>query len=77
MRGDRIARMLSVVALIVAVLALVVAGRALVAERDHARQVEALGELIRRSAATGRPIMDMGPPGGGGGGRQPELDPGD
>lgn len=69
--------MLSVVALIVAVLALVVAGRALVAERDHARQVEALGDLIRRSAATGRPIMDMGPPGGGGGGRQPELDPGD
>jgi len=74
MRGDRIARMLSVVAVIVAVVALVVAGRALVAERDHARQVEALGDLIRRSAATGRPVMDMGPPGGG---RYPELDPGD
>ena len=73
MRGDRVARMLSIIALSVAVLALLVAGWTWMVQRDHMRQVEALGELIRQSAGSGRPAMDMGPPGGG----RPELDRGD
>ncbi len=80
MRGDRFTRMLSMIALSVAVLALVVSGWVFLEQRghaqqveDHAQQVEALGELIRQSIGTGRPIMDMGPPGGG----RPKLDRGD
>lgn len=65
MRGDRTARMLSLIALSVALLALVAAGRALMVQREHSQQVEALGDLIRQSAGSGRPIMDMGPPRGG------------
>lgn len=73
MKGDRLTRLLSLIALSVAVLALVLAGRAWMAAQDHSRQMEALGDLIQRSAVTGRPIMDMGPPGGG----RPELDRGE
>lgn len=73
MRGDRTSRVISVIALAVALLALVLAGRSLWLQRQHTRDMEALGELIRRSARTGRPVMDMGPPGGG----RPKLDRGD
>lgn len=73
MKGDRLTRVVSLIALSVALLALVVAGRVLIVQQDHSRQMEALGDLIRRSAGSGRPIMDMGPPGGG----RPELDRGD
>lgn len=73
MRGDRFARMLSLIALTVALVAVVVAGRSLMIQRQQRLQIEALGELIRRSARTGQPVMDMGPPGGG----APELDRGD
>ncbi len=65
--------MLSLIALSVALLALVVAGRALMVQRDQERRIETLGDLIRRSASSGRPVMDMGPPGGG----RSELDRGD
>ncbi len=73
MRGEKLNRVLSLTALFVALVALVLAGRALWLQRDHEEQMEALGELIRRSSTTGRPIMDMGPPGGG----APELDRGE
>jgi len=73
MRGDRLSRILSIAALAVAVAAALMAGHALMLERDRQRQVEGLGELIRRSSAAGRPVMDMGPPGG----HLPELDPGE
>ncbi len=70
---DRTTRSLSLAALVVSLVALVFAARSFMVEQDHARQVEALGDLIQRSAAIGRPVMDMGPPGGG----RPELDRGD
>jgi len=73
MRGDWFSRVVSLVALSISVVALVVAGRACVAQQDHARQMEALGDLIRDRSGAGRPIMDIGPPGGG----RPELDRGD
>ena len=73
MRGDRLTRVLSIAALAVAVVALVVAVRSHNLQQDHERQMEALGELIRRASAAGRPIMEMGPPGGG----LPELDRGE
>jgi len=72
MHRDRVSRMLSVAALIVSLVALVVAGRALWVQRDHRHEMEALGKLIRRSTESGRPILDLGPPGGG----RPELDRG-
>ena len=73
MRVDRLARILSIAALAVALLAFVVAGRAMLAQGEQQRRIEALGDLIQRSASTGRPVMDMGPPGGG----MPELDRGE
>ncbi len=73
MRGREKDRAISVIALVVALLALAIAGRALWLQRSHSQQMETLGELIRHSAATGRPLMDMGPPGG----NSPELDRGD
>jgi len=73
MRGDRVSRVLSIVALSVAVLAAAMAGRALWLQRDHTRQMETLGELIERSTLSNRPVMDMGPPGGG----RPEPDRGE
>jgi hypothetical protein len=72
-RGEKTNRLLALIALVVALVALILAGRALWLQRQHSQEMEALGELIRRSAMTGRPLMDMGPPGGG----QPELDLGD
>lgn len=73
MRVDRLSRILSIAALVVALAALFVAGQALAAQRDQQRRLEALGDLMRRSAASGRTVMDMGAPGGG----LPELDRGE
>jgi hypothetical protein len=73
MRADRTTRGLAVAALVAATLSLVLSGYAALGRREHDRQVEALGDLMRRAAATGRPVMDMGPPGGG----RAELDRGD
>jgi hypothetical protein len=73
MRPEQWTRILALCALGVALVALAVAGSALRREQDRERQVEALGDLIRQSSTSGRPIMDMGPPGDG----RPELDRGD
>ena len=60
-------------ALALACVALVVAAWAASVQGEHRRQMEALGDLIRQAADSGRPIMDIGPPGGG----WPKLDRGD
>ena len=60
-------------ALALACVALVLAAWAASMQREHRRQMEVLGDLIRQAADSGRPIMDIGPPGGG----WPKLDRGD